>query len=170
VQPPCWAVRAKGLRGQDGYADRVSRQRFEIVRIGRQCGAVGLSESDHKRVYSRPGLCEATELGCALRDRLRDVFRDVAGLEELIGWGVATGVTLKTLDENNRWNDRWPHAGPQERTNACGHVLGVAGKERNPTGTSTSFIRLCEPDGVTLFGPRRQLGLGPSARVRRVSW
>ena len=86
----------------------MGRQRLEVVRIGRKYGPSGFRECHDKCIDGRPTAGQAPQQGCSPRERLRDRFRDVTGLEEPILIGVAPGVPLQTLDENHRRYGRRP--------------------------------------------------------------
>ena len=96
--------------GDDVDVLRVCRQGVEIVGICRDHGSTGFSRSDDQRIDGGAPASTSSEKRGTTSERFGDRRRDVAGLEEPVLDGVATRVTLKTLDEHDRRNERWPQS------------------------------------------------------------
>jgi hypothetical protein len=89
----------------------VCGERLEIVRVGRENRAIRLGIGNDECVHGGACFGKATELSGATGEGFGEMFDDVAGLEELIRWGISSGVTLETLDEHDRRNAGRPLAG-----------------------------------------------------------
>ena len=81
-------------------------QGFEILGVRSDDGPAWFSRGDHERVNSRATTGKSAQKRSATRKRFRNARRDVTGLQELVLDGVATGMTLETLNENDR-RDLW---------------------------------------------------------------
>lgn len=92
----------------DSDALGVRREGFKVARIGRENGPAGFGDRDDQRVDGGAATSMSAQKCCTSCERLAELFHDVAGLEELVRDGVATGVSLKALHENDRRNRRRP--------------------------------------------------------------
>jgi len=103
--------RSIGSDADDVDVLRVRRQCFEIVGICRYHRSARFSRGDHERIDSGAASRKPPKKRGAPGERFGDGRRDIASLEELVLDGVATRVALKTLDEHDGRNKRWPQSG-----------------------------------------------------------
>lgn len=99
----------------NGNSMRVRCECLEVIRVGGQHGASRLGDGYHQRVHCRTSASTATEKGCPSRESLADVLDKVAGLEEPILGGIASGMPLQALDKHDRRNERRPQVFRAER-------------------------------------------------------
>lgn len=112
----------------------VGRQCFEILGVRRDDGPSWFGRGDNERVNRRATTRAPAQKGSATGERFRDGRRDVTGLEKLVLKGVATGVTLKTLNEDDGRYLRGPQSCLAQGQDQGQRLLGTFGKSGHSAG------------------------------------
>ena len=100
-------------------------QSEQIARIRGENGTGRLSESDDECVDGGAVTSEPPECCGPSSAVFRDVFGDVAGLEEAIFDGVPSSMALKALDEDDGGNKRRPKPLIAQCEDECSRVAGA---------------------------------------------
>jgi hypothetical protein len=72
----------------------VARKRFQIHRVRREHGASGFSDCDADRIDRGASSSLPAQLSGSTRERLPELFDDLAGFQKLVLGRVASGVPL----------------------------------------------------------------------------
>ena len=104
----------------------MSRNRSQIGDVATQHGASWLGTSHNNGVDGRTLSRQRPEYASATSEMLRELFNDVACLEELVCEGVGSWTSTEAFDQNDRRNYGWPQGVTRQRCDQSRRVLTLA--------------------------------------------
>jgi len=113
---------------------RAAREGFETLDVCRDHGSSGFGRRDHDRIDCGTTSGKPAKKRSTPGKGLGDSRRDCARLEELVLDGVAPGVPLQTLDENDGRDKGWPQPRLAQGEDQRQRLLRTFGQARHATG------------------------------------
>ena len=92
---------------------------LEVLRVGRENGAPGLCHRNDDRVQGRAATRPPSQQRGPSCESFGDTVHDIAGLEQLIGRRIASGVALQALHQDGRRHNRGPKTFRAQREHEC---------------------------------------------------
>ncbi len=100
----------------------------QIGDVATQHGASGLGTGHNNGVDGRPLSRQGPEYASATSEMLRELFNDVACLEESVCEGVGSRTSTEAFDQNDRRNYGWPQGVTLQHGDQGRRVLTLTGE------------------------------------------
>lgn len=120
---------------------RVRGECLEVIEVRSQGSPVGLRKRHDECVDGGTTTRSSAQKRRPPRQRFGNLLHDIAGLQEAVGKGVATGMAVQALDEDDGRDHRRPKALLPQSENERRRLPGPFGKPADSAGIEDEHAR-----------------------------